>query len=173
MVDYCWKGLCPVLGVCMSSGYSCVVLCTVVMYLSSRFFNQLLLSRLWLVIVSLVFLNFVTTVFLSIFLYWYSHSCNNEKSKFVKKLFVNLITVAVFYCRYVIDKDIVESFCSLSLSLYIYIYMHIYIFIYIYTSLSLYIYTNCECLLYQCHTYINKLRRHILQISNISILTNL
>ena len=29
---------------------------------------------------------------------------------FVKKLFVNLITVAVFYCRYVIDKDVVESF---------------------------------------------------------------
>ena len=47
---------------------------------------------------------------LSIFLYWYSHSCNNEKSKFVKKLFVNLITVVVFYCRYVIDKDVVESF---------------------------------------------------------------
>ena len=27
-----------------------------------------------------------------------------------KKLFVDLIPVAVFYCRYVIDKDIVESF---------------------------------------------------------------
>ena len=34
-----------VLGVCVSPGYSCVVLCTVVMYLVSRFFSQLLLSR--------------------------------------------------------------------------------------------------------------------------------
>ena len=29
-----------------------------------------------------------------------------------------------------------------------------------------------ECLLYQCHTYINKSRRYFLQISDISILTN-
>ena len=34
-----------VLGVCVSPGYSCVVLCTIVMYLVSRFFSQLLLSR--------------------------------------------------------------------------------------------------------------------------------
>ena len=128
------------LGVCVSPGYSCVVLCTVVLYLSSRFFHQLHLSRLWLVIVSLVFLNFVTTAFLSFFLHWCSHSCNNEKSKFVnklfvnliywyshswsnekskfvKKLFVNLVTVAVFYCRYLTDKDMVESFYKKSLFL--------------------------------------------------------
>ena len=37
--------------------------------------------------------------------------------------------------------------------------------------INIYIYTNCECLLYQCHTYINKSRGDFLQISNISILT--
>ena len=41
--------------------------------------------------------------------------------------------------------------------------------IYIY----IYIYTDYECFLYQYHTYINKSRRYFLQISNISILTNL
>ena len=43
----------------------------------------------------------------------------------------------------------------------------IYIYIYIY------IYTDYECFLYQYHTCINKSRRHFLQVSNISILTNL
>ena len=42
------------------------------------------------------------------FLYWYSHFCNNRKLKLVKILFVNLITAAVIYCRYVIDTDIVK-----------------------------------------------------------------
>ena len=94
-----------ILDVCMSPGYSCVVLYAAFMYLSSRFFNQLLVSRLWLVIVSFVSLDFVRNVFLSIFLYWYSHCCNSEKPKVVKKLFVSLITAAVPYCRYAIDKD--------------------------------------------------------------------
>ena len=101
-----------VLGVCVSPGYSCVVLCTAVMHLSSSFFNQLLLSRLELVIVSLVSLNFVTTVFLSIFFILIISFLipYNEKSKLLKNFFVSLITVAVFYCRHVGDKDIVESF---------------------------------------------------------------
>ena len=44
----------------------------------------------------------------------------------------------IFYCRYVIDKDIVESFYKYSLFLveyYIYIYICIYIYIYIYNTL--------------------------------------
>ena len=134
MVNYCCKGLhlvclreCWLLPCCIV--YGCHVF-------KFTIFSQLLLSRLWLVIVSLVFLNFVLTVFKPIFLYWYSHYCNNEKSKFVKRLFLNLITVEAFYCRYVIDKDIVESFykeslffleysLSLSLSLYMYIHTHV------------------------------------------------
>ena len=36
---------------------------------------------------------------------------------FVKKLFVNLMTVAVLYSRYVIDKDVVESFYKQNLFL--------------------------------------------------------
>ena len=117
--------------VCVSPGYFSAVFFTIVMYLNSRFFNQFLLFRLWLVIVSIVSRNFVAIVFSSIFLYWYSHSCYNQKSKFVKTLFVNLMTVAVFYCRYVIDKDVVESFykeslflVEYSLSIYTYIYIH-------------------------------------------------
>ena len=49
----------------------------------------------------------------------------NKKSKFATKIFVNLITVAVFHCRYVIDKDIVES-----LFLVEYLYIYIYTFFY-------------------------------------------
>ena len=103
------------------------------------FFNQFLWFRLWLVIFSIVSGNFVAIVFSSIFLYWYSHSCKNQKSNFVKTLFVNLMTVPVFYCRYVIDKDVPESFYkqslllveySLSIYIDIYIYVHIYIFQY-------------------------------------------
>ena len=45
---------------------------------------------------------------LLIFLYEYSHFRNNERLKFVKILFVSLITLSVIYCRYVIDKGIVE-----------------------------------------------------------------
>ena len=78
--------------------------CTVGMYLSSCFYNQLLLSRLWLVIFSVVSLNFVAIFLSSIFLYWYSHSYNNKKSKFIKQLF------AVFYCRDVINKHIAITF---------------------------------------------------------------
>ena len=106
-----------VLGVCVSPGYSCVALCTVGIYLISRFSISCFFCRLWLIIVSIASLNFVAIAFLSIFLYWYCHSCNNEKSKFVRTLFVNLITVAVFYCRYVIDKDIVASFYKQSIFL--------------------------------------------------------
>ena len=72
-------------------------------------------------------------------------------------------------------------------NIYVYIYIHIhtythicthtYIYIqtytHIYTQIFIYIDTNCECLLYQCHTYIKKSWRHFLKISNISILTNL
>ena len=54
-----------------------------------------------IVIVALVSFNFVTTVLLLILLYCYSHFCNNEKLKFVKILFINLITAAVIYWRYV------------------------------------------------------------------------
>ena len=106
-----------VLGVCMSPGYSCVVFCTVAIYLISHFSISCFFCRLWLVIVIIASLNFVAIAFSSIFLYWYCHSCNNEKSKFVRTLFVNLITVAVFYCRYVIDKDIVASFYKQSIFL--------------------------------------------------------
>ena len=102
--------LISVSNVCVSPGCFCAVFFTIVMYLNSHFFNQFLSFRLWLVTVSIVSCNFVAIVFLSIFLYWYSHSCNNQKTKSVKTLFVNLMTVAVFYCRYVIDKDVAESF---------------------------------------------------------------
>ena len=35
--------------------------------------------------------------------------------KIYKILFVNLITVAVMYCRYVIDKDIVKTFTNIKI----------------------------------------------------------
>ena len=47
------------------------------------------------------------------------------------------MTIAVIYCRYVIDKDVVKSFYKQSLflveySLSIYIHTYIYVYIYIY-----------------------------------------
>ena len=57
--------------------------------------------------------------------------------------------------------------------IYTYTYIHIYICMYIYIYIYIYIHSNYECLLYQCPTYINKSRRHFLQISDILILTNL
>ena len=175
--------LISVSNVCVSPSCFCVVFFTIAMYLNSHFFNQFLSFRLWLVLVSIASCNFVAIVFLSVFLYWHSHSCNNQKSKFVKTLFVNLTTVAVFYCRYVIDKDVVESFykeslflveyslpvslclsvslslslslfLSLSLSLYIYIYKYIYIYMYI---IYIYIYIHLTVTMTLFKTKIEKL----------------
>ena len=49
------------------------------------------------------------------------------------------MTVAVFYCRYVIDKDIVESFHLLN-TLHINIYIHIYAIVCICNINVIYIY---------------------------------
>ena len=58
------------------------------------------------------------------------------------------MTVPVFYCRYVIDKDVPESFYKQSLllveySLSIYIDIYIYMYIYIYSSIKNAINANC------------------------------
>ena len=66
------------------------------------------------------------------------------------------MTVAVFYCRYIIDKDVVESFYKESLFLVEYsLYINIYIYIYIYVYIYIYIYLTVTMILFK--TKIEKL----------------
>ena len=99
-----------VLGVCVGPGYSYVAILygwhvfKFTLYQSVAFM-QIIISHC-----QYCYFQFCVNVSSSIFLYWYSHS-------HYKKIFVNLITVAVFQCRYIIEKDVVESFCKKSLFL--------------------------------------------------------
>ena len=77
-------------------------------YIHTHIYIHINLSTFY--INSSIYIYIYIYIYINLSIYQFFYSCNNEKSKFVKKLFVNLITVAVFYCRYVIDKDIVESF---------------------------------------------------------------
>ena len=94
----------------MSPSYGCVVSCIGVIYLSPCFCSQFFyLHYNWSLSVLLILILSQLPCY-HFFLYLCSYFYDNEKLKFVKVVFTNLITIAVIYCRYVIDKDMIENF---------------------------------------------------------------
>ena len=115
----------------MSPSYGCVVSCIGVIYLSPCFCSQFFyLHYNWSLSVLLILILSQLPCY-HFFLYLCSYYCDNEKLKFVKVVFTNLITIAVIYCRYVIDKNMIEKLLQIESlflverSLYIYCYNYI------------------------------------------------
>ena len=104
LVILCWSHLFGIWALCVMSHESRIVLFMVVIYLSSRFFNPLLFSRLWLDIVSLILLILLQQVLtISIkLLYVITHVSQNfsvcEVRRQYQKAYIRHHTFCVLIC---------------------------------------------------------------------------